>query len=150
MSYTCQIKRSCIQCKTQQQDPASNRQGHFQSSQRLIDFPQQSHHDFPPVQRQDRKQIKNGEVHIQENGKLEKPIKTQSYVSAARRDDSHHARKMFWLGDEQWNSSTDLCRHLPDLFQWKINDGINGTTKLYAIHQRQTEERSQNICCGSA
>src|SRR4026209_1525340 len=122
MGYTRQIKRSCIQCKTRQQDPASNRQRHFQSSQWLVDFSQQPHHDFSSVQRQDRKQIKNGEIHIQENGKLEKLDKTQSYKSATRRDDSHNARKMFWLAEEQWNSSTDLYRHLPDLFERKIND----------------------------
>ncbi len=95
MGYACQIKRSCIQCKTRQQDPAANRQGHFQSSQWLVDFPQQSHHDFSSVQRQDRKQIKNGEIHIQENGELEKFNKTQSYMSAAHRDDSHNAGKSF-------------------------------------------------------
>ena len=57
MGYACQIKRRCIQHKTCQQHPASNRQRPFQSSQWLVDFPQQSHHDFPSVQRQDRKQI---------------------------------------------------------------------------------------------
>src|SRR5688572_285912 len=100
MGYTRQIKRSCIQHKTRQQDPAANGQRHFQSSQWLVDFPQQSHHDLSSVQRQDRKQIKNGEIHVQENGKLEQFNETQSYMSPARRDDSHNAGKMFWLAEE--------------------------------------------------
>src|SRR4051794_8632834 len=105
MGYACQIKRSCIQCKTRQQDPASDRQRHFQSLQWLVDFPQQSHHDFPSVQRQDRKQIENGEIHIKENEKLENFKKTQSYRSAARRNDSDNAGKIFRLAEEQRNSS---------------------------------------------
>src|SRR6185369_345204 len=147
MGYACQVKRSGIQGQTRQQSPAGERQRHFQSSQWLMDFPQQSHHDFSTVERQDRKQIKNGEIHIQENGKLEQLDKTQAHQSAASRDDSHDAGKMFRLAEKQRDSSADLHRHLPDLFQRKNNGGIDGATELYDIHQRQTQERSQNVCC---
>ena len=102
MGYPCQIKRSCIQHKTHQQGPASNRQGHFQSFQWPVDFPQQSHQDFSSVQRQDRKQIKNGEIHIQGarsdlhsgdyGGAAPNAVEAAAQIIAALKDRDGHIR----------------------------------------------------------
>src|SRR4051812_3183411 len=129
MGDACQVEGSCIQCHAGQQEPTADGQRDFEFSQWLVDFPQQSHHNFSSVEREDRKQIKNCEIYIQENGELEKSDKTQSDVSATRGDDSDNAGKMFRLAEEQGNSSTDLHGHPPDLFQRKINKGMNGATK---------------------
>ena len=79
-------------------------------------------HDFSSVQRQDRKQIKNGQVHIKQSGKLEQLHEVQPYVSTTSRNDSENAGKMIRLAEKQWNEGANLDCHMVNLFQRKIND----------------------------